>query len=139
MKQIKLLLLVVMSVVLMACGGSGDDPKDIAKSFTEAMIDGDSDKVLDFVYIPPKMQEEIDKNPQAEEMMKSGLSMMLTQFASEIEEGGGLGDITVGEPEYNDDKSKATVPVTITLKKDNKSETEDIQLIKTDDGWKVDM
>ncbi len=138
MKKIKLLLLVVMSSVLVACGDDGnkDDPKYVAKSFVEALVRSDSKKVLDLIYIPPKMQAAIDKDPKVEYTVKEIISVMIVEFSLKVEHGGGLKEIAAGEPEYNDDKNKATVLIMINLKKDYEGPY-DIDLIKTDDGWKV--
>lgn len=137
MKAFKIVLLTLVSLLLVACGGDG--PEKVAENFAEAIVEGDVDKMLELIYIPEEIRKEMDSDPEAAKMMEDKLGMMFGMVAAEVKKQGGVDKIKAGKVTYNADKTEATVSVDIKMKNGDNSGGEPMQLIKTDDGWKISL
>lgn len=121
--------------LLAACGNSADNPEKVAETFFKEMLEGDSGKAVDLIYLPPEMQQQGVK----EEDVKGKLGMMFAAIREEVAKQGGIDSIKADGVQYtNADKTEATVDITI-KPKNGDGETETIPLIKTDKGWKLNM
>ena len=130
-KLLQTLCLVFFASVLAACGG--DSPEKTAKTFFEELFSGDASKAAELVYIPPEAGD------KGAEMAKGKLTMMAGELQKKVKEEGGV-TISTGEVNYtNADKTEATVELIMTKKKANKQKTEKVPLIKTDEGWRIQM
>ena len=128
-KLMQTLCLAFFAGILAACGGDG--PDKAAKTFFEELINGDTNKAVDLLYLPPEFGE------QGAEMMKGKISAVAVEMQTEVKKEGGI-DVSTSDVNYtNADKTEATVKVTLSGKKN--SESNNVSLIKTDKGWKVDM
>ena len=74
-------------------------------------------------------------------MMKGKISTAAVEMQTQVKKEGGI-DVSTSDVNYtNADKTEATVKVTLSGKKNGKehSKSNNVSLIKTDKGWKVDM
>ena len=132
-KLMQTLCLAFFAGILAAYGGDG--PDKAAKTFFEELINGDTNKAVDLIYLSPEFGE------QDAEMMKGKISAAAVEMQTQVKKEGGI-DVSTSDVNYtNADKTEATVKVTLSGKKDGKahSESNNVSLIKTDKGWKVDM
>ena len=132
-KLMQTLCLAFFAGILVACGGDG--PDKAAKTFFEELFSGDANKAVELLYIPPEAGD------KGAEMAKGKITMMAGEMQAQIKKEGSI-DVSTGDVNYtNADKTEATVKVTLSGKKDGKthSESNNVSLIKTDKGWKVDM
>ena len=128
-KLMQTLCLVFFAGVLAACGG--DSPDKTAKTFFEELFSGDANKAVELLYIPPEAGD------KGAEMAKGKITMMASEMQTEVKKEGGI-DVSTSDVNYtNADKTEATVKVTLSGKKN--SESNNVSLIKTDKGWKIDM
>ncbi|SUO97225.1 DUF4878 domain-containing protein [Suttonella ornithocola] len=133
-KIIHLLLLSTVITFLVACGGK-DKPAEIAEIFFKEMFQGDASKAVALVDTSGNYLSE--KEQQQANMF---IAMMAAGMKTQIEKAGGIKSIEAGKVEYNQDKTTATVPLTITLNKaiDGKnSDTNNIHLKKVNGDWKI--
>ena len=132
-KRMQTLCLALFAGILAACGG--DSPDKAAKTFFEELINGDTNKAVDLLYLPPEFGE------QGAEMMKGKISSVAVEMQTQVKKEGGI-DVSTSDVNYtNAVKTEATVKVTLTGKKNGKehSETNNVRLIKTDKGWRIKM
>jgi hypothetical protein len=132
-KRMQTLCLALFAGILAACGG--DSPDKAAKTFFEELINGDTNKAVDLLYLPPEFGE------QGAEMMKGKISAAAVEMQTQAKKEGGI-DVSTSDVNYtNAVKTEATVKVTLTGKKNGKehSETNNVRLIKTDKGWRIKM
>ena len=132
-KLMQTLCLAFFAGILAACGGDG--PDKAAKTFFKELYSGDANKAVELIYIPPEFGEQDAK------MMKGKISAAAVEMQTQVKKEGGI-DVSTSDVNYtNADKTEATVKVTLSGKKDGKthSESNNVSLIKTDKGWKVDM
>ena len=121
----------VLAFALTACGGGG--PAKVAEKFERAAYAGDIDTVMSVIYL-----EDNDKKNGTEDMMRGKLTMMLVELKKQSDAKGGVKNIKTEKAQYNSDKTRATVNVTVTFK-DKTEVTEDLSLMKTKKGWKVKL
>ena len=136
MKQwLRTAMLALMTGLLVACGGGTDDPANVAETFFKELLQGDTAKAVDLIYLPPEAQQ----NGMSEKDVKDKLTLMFSSAKAKLDKQGGIDSIKAGNVSYtNSDKTEATVEITIKLK--NGAENKDtIAVIKTDKGWKVNM
>lgn len=124
--------LVAVSLFLVGCSSSGE-PEQVAESFTKAAYTGDIDTLMDLVELPKELQD------GQKDMMRGKLQMMLAPAAALAAEKGGIDKIETGSVTYNDDKTTASVPVTVTFKKTDDKSTEQVNLVKVDGDWKIKL
>ena len=83
--------------ILAACGGDG--PDKAAKTFFEELINGDTNKAVDLLYLPPEFGE------QGAEMMKGKISAVAVEMQTEVKKEGGI-DVSTSDVIYtNADKT----------------------------------
>lgn len=119
-------------LALAACGGAST-PEAAAKKYTEAVYAGDSETAISMIYL----SEQDKKKAGLPEMLSGKIKAEIAHRKEFAVKNGGIKEISVGEPKYDNDKKFADVPVTVTFKKSEKPKEEHIRLIKTDDGWKL--
>ena len=134
MKQIKLFFaMMFVAFVAVACGGDGS-PEDAAKNMMEAFATGDSATVMKTIYI-----DETGEDAEMKQMISSKIGMMAGMMKEEIEGKGGIKSIDTANIVYNDDESEATLDVTITYGNGEISGPDEMEAVKTKDGWKVKL
>ncbi|PTU74856.1 DUF4878 domain-containing protein [Pseudomonas mangrovi] len=124
--------LVVVSLVLVGCSSS-NEPEQVAVAFTKAAYSGDIDTLMDLVELPEELED------GQKDMMRGKLQMMLAPASAMAAEKGGIDEIEAGTASYNDDKTSASVPVTVTFKKNDEKTTEQVKLTKVDGDWKIKL
>ena len=126
-KLMQTLCLAFFAGILAACGDE-TGPEKTAKAFFEELFSGDASKAAELVYIPPELSSSKDI-----EMLKGKLAIMANELQKKVKE---EGNISVDTNEI-----EATVKVTLKFKKDRKEESksDNVQLIKTDKGWRIQM
>ena len=135
MKQLKMFMMVAFfAVIAVACGEASKKPDAVAIEFMEALSKGDSKKLLDLVYI-----SEEDNNPETKAMVEGKLGMMAGMVKAEMDSKGGIKEIKADSVEYNDDKSKAAVYLIVTYKDGQVDGPDEVSMIDTKEGWKVQL
>lgn len=122
--------LIAVSLFIVGCSSSGD-PEQTAVDFTKAAYSADIDALMKLVHFPD------DMDAAQKDMVRGKLTMMLTPAAAIAKEQGGIDSIKAGDAQYNSDKTRASVPVTVTFNKASEESTESVDLIKVDGAWKV--
>ena len=80
------------------------------------------------------------KHDEQDALIRGKLSMMLADASARAIRVGRVKDVSYSEPEYNDEKTHATMIATIRYKQaDAATKRENISLAKTADGWKVSL
>lgn len=128
---LRMVMMAVMTSVLVACGSG--DPGDVAEAFYKEVLDGDVNKAVDYLYLPAEV-----KQAMSESDMKGKMSAMFGVIQEAVQSQGGLESVKAGKVLYNDDKTRAVVEVMIKTK-NGEAQTEKVPMIKTDDGWKLEM
>lgn len=108
----------LFSFFMVSCGGSSDNPQDVAEEFMTALTDKDYDKAKDL--------------GTENTVMMIGMIESMASMAPEGEEAEEMGEITWGETEI--DGEKAICYYSTPDKADQQ-----VDLIKVDGDWKVDM
>lgn len=133
MKQVKMFFAVMLfAMVAVACGDAKDSPEDVAKEFMTVFEKGDSKRLMDIIYL-----DDEDNTPEAKEMIEGKLGMMVEMAQGEIKAQGGIKEIKIDRVEYNSDKTTASVYISVTYKDGEESGPDELNTIKTKDGWKV--
>ena len=138
-KLIQTLTLVFFAAILTACG---DGPEKTAKTFFSEMIDGDVNKAAELVYLPPEVIQESAQQGLDEAMLKSQIIELITMRREQAVKEGGIPTAEVGDITYtNSDKTAAKAVITLKKPKSGKSggESDTLDLIKTDNGWKINL
>ena len=89
---------------------------------------------MDIIYISDE-----DNNPEAKAMVEGKLAMMVGMAKMDIDSKGGIKEIKADSIAYNDDKSKASVYLVVTYKDGQVDGPNEVSLISTKDGWKVEL
>jgi len=122
--------LLFSTLSLLACSGGGS-PETVAKKFAEATFENDIDTMYELIQLPDDIEGKEDR-------VRGKLQMMNVGAVAESTTKGGVDEIRVGDAEYNDDKTRATVQVTVKFNKDGEPErTQRINLVQDDGDWKV--
>jgi len=124
-------VLVAVSLFLAACSSSGD-PEQVAQAFTRAAYAGDVDKLMELIDTPANAQA------NQKDMVRGKLQMMVAATSALAAQKGGVDKIETGKVSYNEDKTIATVPVTVLFENDEKT-TDSVRLVKVDGDWKVKL
>src|SRR5690606_15724290 len=117
-------VLVAVSLFLAACSSSGD-PEQVAQAFTRAAYAGDVDKLMELIDTPANAQA------NQKDMVRGKLQMMVAATSALAAQKGGVDKIETGKVSYNEDKTIATVPVTVLFENDEKT-TDSVRLVKVD-------
>ncbi len=136
MKQVKLFFgMMLFAFVAVACSGSNSNsPEGVAQEFLEVFAKGDSKRLIEIIYM-----SEDDNTPEARAMIAGKLEMMVAAGKQEMDSKGGIKKIEVNEVNFNSDKTKASVFLTVTYKDGEVSGPDEVGTVKTKDGWKVEL
>lgn len=125
-------LVLFTAIFLLACSGSSG-PEKVADSYMNAVLHNDIDGLMKTIHIENDMVE-------MESMMRGKLAMVIAAASAEAQANGGVKKISYAKTEYNEDKTAARVTATVQFKnKDTDDMVDEIDLVKTDDGWKVSL
>lgn len=127
------LFMLLTAALLIACSSS-NSPEKVAQNYINAVLSNDIDGLMNTLYIPADAPEE------QETLMRGKLTMLLAETSTRVISQGGVKEVTYSKPEYNADKTRATMAATIHYKKDNAPKKEEtIVLVKADGDWKVSL
>ena len=121
--------LLALPLLLAGCSSS-NEPDQVAKSFVEATYEGDVDELISLLAIPK------DAESHQKDMVRGKMQMAVADKAAKASRNGGVDKIEIGQVDYNDDKSAATVPVTVYFANGEKN-SGSTRLVKMDGDWKV--
>ncbi len=125
--------MLLTAALLIACSSS-NSPEKVAQDYINAVLSNDIDSLMATLYIPADAPEE------QEALMRGKLTMLLAETSSRVIRQGGVKEVTYSAPEYNADKTRATIAATIHYKKANAEDKEEtISLVKANDQWKVSL
>lgn len=128
---LRMVMMTVMASVLVACGGG--DPGDVAEAFYKEVLEGDVNKAVEYLHMPAEVKQAV-----GEADMKGKMSAMFGVIQQAVQSQGGLESVKADKVLYNDDKTRAVVELVIKTK-NGEAQTEKVPMIKTDDGWKLEM
>ena len=120
------------SVILAACGG-GSSPEAAAKKYVQAVYNGDADTVISMIYMEEKDKKDADLHNLLSGKIKEGV----TRSKKMADKNGGISNIAVEEPKYEQDKNSANVVVKVQFKNLENPTIIELHLVKTNDGWMV--
>ena len=127
------LFMLLTAALLIACSSS-NSPEKVAKEYINAVLANDIDGLMNTLYIPA------DAHKDQETLMRGKLTMMLAEASTRVISQGGVKEVTYSKPEYNAEKTRATMAATIHYKKDNAPKKEEtIVFVDTKDVWKVSL
>lgn len=128
LNKVKHFFVLAIAVFMVACS-SGSAPDKVAENYVSAMINADIDAFIATIYLTDKEQQEF-------EMVKGKMSEMLNAASAAAQLQGGVKSVKAVSTEYSSNKKEAVVEVELTFNNGN-SDSEDVNMIKTDEGWKV--
>ena len=111
-------LVFLFAFMIASCGGSSDNPQDVAKEFMTALADKNYDKAKDL--------------GTENTVMMIGMIESMASMAPEGEEEE-MGELVWGETEVDGDNA------TCFYKEEGKDAQQQVDLVKVDGDWKVDM
>ncbi|MBR6026180.1 MAG: DUF4878 domain-containing protein [Neisseriaceae bacterium] len=112
-----------------------NSPEKIAEKFMRAVYSGDSQTVIDMVYI-----EEENKNKVGmEEMLRGKLKIMVDDAHDKAQKRGGVKSVKSDKAEYSNNNQQAKVKVHVIFNQNNEEIIEDVKLIKDKKVWKINM
>lgn len=127
------IFMLLTAALLIACSSS-NSPEAVAQTYIKAVLANDIDGLMATLDIPANTPGEQNT------LVRGKLSMMLAETSTRAISYGGVKDVTYSKPEYNDEKTHATLVATINYKQaDAPAKREHIALAKTADGWKVSL
>ena len=125
-------LVLLTAVLLFACTASG--PEKVADNYMHAVLNDDIDAVMETLYFSAEVPN------KQEDMVRGKLAMAIQESSAQAQSLGGVKKITYSDTEYNQDKSRAKLVATVTYKnKDAPNTIERLNLIKTNNGWKISL
>lgn len=130
MKKFSALLIGLFA--LFSSGASfASSPKEVAKEFVEAMVEGDIDDVYDVVYL-----NEQDK--QREKEVRAILTLASEKLKRQVEKLGGVEDIEADEIVYDKDKDDRGYVKIKWVMKNGTEKNDKIRVLKNHDNeWKA--
>ena len=124
-----------LGLLLAACSGASSSPENAAKAFVEKSYAGDADAVMAMVYIDEKDK----KDAGVEDMVRGKIKSAVAKQKEFAEQHGGIAEITAQEAERNPaNEKKARVAVEVKFK-EGETRRENVPVIETDSGWKIDL
>ncbi|MDO5685854.1 MAG: DUF4878 domain-containing protein [Neisseria sp.] len=135
MKKLTLWLAACCAALTLAACGAGGSPEKVAEKYVQSVYAGDAETVLQTVYFSDEMKQEVG----VEEMVRGKIKAMVAEQKQRANAKGGVKDISSTAAEYSNENTEARVSVTTTFKKADTPDTQQIRLIKSDDGWKVKL
>lgn len=131
---VKFLGIFMLSLMVFACTNN-DSPEAVGEKFTKAGYSVDMDTFMDLLYISDDMQKD---GVDVKILLKSKFKSVLDESAKMAKNHGGIDKIVSSPAEYNTDKTKAQVEVTVSFK-DGSQKKSSLDLIKIDGKWLVNM
>lgn len=126
-------LVLFTAIFLLACSGSSG-PEKVADDYMNSILNNDIDGLMKTIHFADDVPE------KQEDMVRGKLNMVVEESSAKAKSLGGVKKITYSEIEYNQDKSRAKLVATVQYKNKGARETiERINLIKSDQGWKVSL
>lgn len=135
-------LLLTFTAILASIAHAADGPKETAQTFFHELFAGDADKAAELIYFSPEVIQESAKQGIDEAMLKNQIIELITMRREQAVKEGGIPTAEVGDITYtNSDKTAAKVAITLKKPKSGKSggESDTLDLIKTDNGWKINL
>ena len=124
-----------LGLLLAACSGASSSPENAAKAFVEKSYAGDADAVMAMVYIDEKDK----KDAGVEDMVRGKIKSAVAKQKEFAEQHGGIDEITAQEAVRNPaNEKKARVAVEVKFK-EGETRRENVPVIETDSGWKIDL
>ena len=124
-----------LGLLLAACSGASSSPENAAKAFVEKSYAGDADAVMAMVYI----DEQDKKDAGVEDMVRGKIKSAVAKQKEFAEQHGGIDEITAQEAVRNpNNEKKARVAVEVKFK-EGETRRENVPVIETDSGWKIDL
>ena len=120
MKKLIAMFVAVAAICLAGCGAK--TPEAVAEKFYGALCDSNADKAAEYC---------TDAAKGAIQMAKGMGMFEQDEFKKKVKGA----KVKAKEAKINGDKAKVTVEIT----KDGSTETEDLDLVKVDGAWKVDI
>jgi hypothetical protein len=119
--------ILLVFVIVYSCSKSANTPEEVALSFYENCFDGDFEKALKYVNIPPELsQEEVDEGFEE-------LKMYIGEFKERH------GNLTAIVVEGMEEKSETKYYVRLNIQfEDGYKEDENLTLIYINGKWKID-
>ena len=131
-------LLLAFTALLASIAHAADGPKETAQTFFHELFAGDADKAAELIYLSPEVIQESAQQGIDEAMLKNQIIELITMAVKE----GGIPTAEVGNITYtNSDKTAAKAAITLKKPKSGKrgGESDTLDLIKTDNGWKINL
>ncbi|ART80794.1 nuclear transport factor 2 family protein [Oceanisphaera avium] len=127
------LLILLAALFVMACSGNVS-PEKVADQYMHAILNDDIDSLMKTLHLGEDVPE------KQTEMVHGKLAMVVEESSARAKALGGVKKITYSETEYNQDKSRAKLVATVIYKNADAPNTiERINLIDTEQGWKVSL
>lgn len=127
------IFMLLTAALLIACSPS-NSPEKVAQTYINAVLTNDIESIMATLDLPTDAPAEQDA------LVRGKLSIMLAETSTRAISFGGVKDVTYSKPEYNHDKTHATLIATIRYKQDDAPvKHENIALAKTVSGWKISL
>ena len=141
-KFLSIILAAIMTFTLTACG-EGDKAETVATKFIQAVYKADVKDAMSYIDFSVKDAKDEVAAEEAKKMIEGKFSQMFPERKKEIDEkAGGVKEVKVTSVKYDQTNTKACVVVTVNFNgkyHGRTSNDEKVNLVKTDDGWKVNM
>lgn len=125
---------ILLAFFVTACSSDNNSPEGVAEKFLVSFYKGDTNAMLDLLYIP-----EQDKKDDFKEIFNSKFAEMAKEAVKFAEKHNGLDKVECSEPNYqNEDKTSASVKTKIIFK-DGHSSVENIKVIKVNNKWFINL
>lgn len=140
-RLISYLSIALCSFYLTACSGP-ETAQDVSVAFVKAAYSADVKKTLDCIDFSSADKSEAE-DLESKKIIEGKLSQVLPEKQKEIEkEAGGIKEIHAVESIFNKDMTQAEIKVEVSFHgrlKGKTSTIEPVRLIKTSEGWKVQI
>lgn len=123
---------VLLCLSVTACSFfGGSKPEDIAIKFTKCAYDGDYDCIVDSL-------SEQEKKDGSLALVSSKLRSAVSQAKANADRKGGVKEIVVDSKQIDEPNGIGKVKLIVNFKNEgSQPSTENVKVIRTDDGWKV--
>lgn len=140
-RLISYLSIALCSFYLTACSGP-ETAQDVSVAFVKSAYSADVKKTLDCIDFYSADKEDIE-DLESKKLVEGKLSQVLPEKQKEIEkEAGGIKKIQAVEAVFNKDMTQAEIKVEVVFNgrlKGKTSTIEPVHLVKTKQGWKVQI
>ncbi|WP_279084382.1 DUF4878 domain-containing protein [Gilliamella apis] len=132
---VKFLSVFLLALVVTACSSDDNTPEVAAEKFIKDSYSGNVDGILDALYIPDELKT---NGVDIKVLMKSKMKVAIDQAIATAKQNGGFDRVELSSPEYNNDKTQATIK-TIIIFKDGTENNSALSLIKVDGKWLINI